>query len=97
MALTPEQQAEAERLFEVLRASTEKDLWAMAELLASKADGDLLGRTEFEVRDRVHRIGARAIESALAGRKKGGIKGAASPAANATAGPASSATRPGDS
>jgi hypothetical protein len=97
MDLTPEQKAEAQRLFETLRASTEKDLWAMAELLASKAGGELLGKTEFEVRDRVHRIGALAIESALAGRKKGGTKGAASRATNAIAGPASSGTKPGDS
>jgi hypothetical protein len=97
MDLTPEQQAEAKRLFEILRASTEKDLWAMAELLASKSDGELLGKTEFEVRDRVHRIGAKAIEGALAGRKKGGTRGAASPAAGATAGPGSTGTRAGDS
>jgi hypothetical protein len=97
MDLTPEQQAAARRLFEVRRASTEQDLRALAELLASKSDGEVLGRTEFEVRDRVHRIGAKAIEGALAGRKKGGTKGAASRAANATAGPASSDTEPGDS
>ena len=97
MDLTPEQQAEAKRLFEVLRASTEQDLWALAELLASKSDGELFGPTEFAVRDRVHRIGAKAIEGALAGRKKGGIRGAASRATNATVGPASSGTKPGDS
>jgi hypothetical protein len=97
MDLTPEQQAEADRLYEHLRATTDRDLRALAELLAAKADGDLLGRTEFEVRDRVHRIGAEAIPSALAGRKKGGIGGAASRAANATGGPGSTGTRPGGS
>mgnify|MGYP003405666832 CR=1 FL=1 len=75
-------------------APTDADLRALAELLAAKADGELLGTTEFEVRDRVHRIGATAIESALAGRKKGGIRGAASRAAGATGGPASSAPVP---
>jgi hypothetical protein len=34
----------------------------------------LLGQTEFEVRDRVHQIGAKAIETALDERKKGGTK-----------------------
>jgi hypothetical protein len=97
MDLTPEQRAEANRLYEHLRKTTDADLRALAELLASKADRDVLGKTEFEVRDRVHQIGAKAIEGALAGRKKGGTRGAASPAAGATAGPASSVTKPGDS
>ena len=95
MDLTPDQQTEARRLYEHLRSAADQDLWALAQLLASKADGDLFGRTEFEVRDRVHRLGARALESALAGRKKGGTGGAASPAAGATGGPGSSGTRPG--
>ena len=49
----------------------------LAELLASKPDRQLLGQTEFEVRDRVHKIGAKALETALDERKKGGIKGPA--------------------
>jgi len=56
LTLTPEQQLEA---------------LAIAELLVSKPDHQLLGPTEFEVRDHVHRIGAVAIEAALEGRKKG--------------------------
>ena len=53
------------------------DLRGLAELLASKPDRQLLGQTEFEVRDRVHKIGAKAIETALDERKKGGTKGPA--------------------
>ena len=44
---------------------------ALARLLAAKADGELLGATEFQVRERVLRPGARALEAALEGRKKG--------------------------
>jgi len=36
-----------------------------------------LGATEFEVRDLVHKIGAKAVETGLNGRKEGGIKGPA--------------------
>jgi hypothetical protein len=97
MDLTPDQRAEADRLYEHLRAAADADLRALAELLASKADGELLGQTEFDVRDRVHRIGATALEGALAGRKKGGTRGAASRAPSATAGPASNDTKPGAS
>ena len=69
--LTPEQQAEAQRIYDALKDAVDSDLRQIAELLASKADGQLLGATEFEVRDRVRPIGAKAVQSALAGRKKG--------------------------
>jgi hypothetical protein len=70
--LTAEQQAEADRIEERLTELVRGDLRELAEHLASKPDGQLLGATEYEVRDRVHHIGARAIEVALAGREKGG-------------------------
>ncbi len=75
--LSPEQDAEAERLFQTLRPILEAELRQMTRLLASKPDDKLLGKTEFEVRDRVHTIGAKAIETALNERKKGATKGPA--------------------
>jgi hypothetical protein len=75
--LTPEQAEEAERIFQSLRQAVDSDLRSLAELLASKPDRRLLGQTEFEVRDQVHKIGAKAIETALNERKKGGTKGPA--------------------
>jgi hypothetical protein len=75
--LTPEQQAEAQRIEGILIESVRDDVRAIAELLASRPDHQLLGKTEYEVRDRVHRIGAKAIETALNGRKKGGTRGPA--------------------
>ena len=75
--LTPEQAAEADRLFQVLRPAVEDEVRRLTQLLASKPDDKLLGKTEFEVRDRVHTIGAKAIETALNERKKGGTKGPA--------------------
>ena len=73
--LTPEQQIEAQRIEGILMELVRDDVRVIAELLASKPDHQLLGKTEYEVRDRVHRIGAKAIETALNGRKKGGTKG----------------------
>ena len=73
--LTPEQADQAERIYQTLRAVSDAELRQIAHLLASKPDHKLLGKTEFEVRDRVHRIGAKAIETALNERKKGGTKG----------------------
>jgi hypothetical protein len=72
--LTPEQEEAAERLFQALRSACDDDLRRLARLLASKPDDKLLGRTEFAVRDRVHAIGAKALEAALNGRKKGDIE-----------------------
>jgi hypothetical protein len=48
----------------------------MAELMASKSTGQLFGQTEFELRDRVHALGAQVLETAADERqKKGGIRG----------------------
>ena len=69
-SLTPEQQAEADRIYQVLRQSTDADLRQMAQLLAAKADGELFGATEFQVRDRALQIAAKAFQAALDGREK---------------------------
>lgn len=68
--LTPEQEAEAQALFARLKSAFEQEAWQMARLLASKEDRQLLGGTEFEVRERVHRLGAQVVESMLRERKK---------------------------
>jgi hypothetical protein len=81
--LTPEQEAEARRIYEALRSTADADLMALARLLAAKPDAELLGATEFQIRDRVLGIGARALEAALDGRKKGGTKAPAAPARTA--------------
>jgi hypothetical protein len=72
--LTPEQQDEAQQIERILMESVRNEIRSIAELLASKPDRQLLGQTEFEVRDLVHKIGAKAIETALDERKKGGTK-----------------------
>jgi hypothetical protein len=77
MDLTAEQKAEAQRLFEALQGPFLDEARRLAELLASKPDAQLLGKTEFEVRDAVHRLGATALQTALQGRKKGGTRGRA--------------------
>lgn len=75
--LTAEQQAEADRIEQRLLELVRGDLRELAEHLASKPGDRPLGTTEYEVRDRVHKIGARALEAALAGREKGATAGPA--------------------
>ena len=72
--LTSEQEQAADRLYQTLRSACDDELRRIARLLASKPDDQLLGRAEFEVRDRVHAIGAKAIEAALNERKKGATR-----------------------
>ena len=72
--LTPEQEALAQRLFEAMQQAFLDEARQLARLLASKDEAHLLGKTEFEVRDSVHRLGANALQTALNERKKGGIK-----------------------
>jgi hypothetical protein len=66
----PEQEAEAQRLFELLQQPFLDEVRRLARLLASKPDDRLLGPTEFEVRDAVHRLGARALDGRPANSRK---------------------------
>jgi hypothetical protein len=88
--LTPEQQIEADRIRQSLLDASAEDLRELAELLATKNDSNIFGATEFVVRDIVHRIGAKAIQTALEGRKKGGTTDPAAPAPTADTTPSSS-------
>ena len=90
--LTAEQQAEADRIRDALLAASADDIRELAELLATKDDTDIFGATEFAVRGIVQRIGAKAIQSALSGRKKGGTTGPAVLAPTATRPPSSNGT-----
>lgn len=52
-------------------AAAEAD--AVAQLLAESADCELLGKTEFALRDAVHRLGARTLQEAANERVKKGV------------------------
>ena len=78
--LTVEQEAEAQRIADIVVGRTRLEVLQMARLLASRKNSEFFGQTEFSIRDAVHRIGAVTIETALEERKKKGIKDAASPA-----------------
>lgn len=93
--LTPDQQADADRIHAALLSAAASDLRQLAELLAARDDRTMFGAAEFAVRDIVLRVGAKAIEAALAERKKGGTTGPAGPARGAPKPPSSSAGRPG--
>jgi hypothetical protein len=61
-----------QRLYERLRPLFDEECQRMAKALAS---GPLFGAKEFELRDQVHGLGAKALEVAADERqKKGGIR-----------------------
>jgi hypothetical protein len=76
-ALTPEQEAEAQRLAEIIGRKAQEEALQMARVLVSKSDAEIFGKTEYELRDSAHRVAAHALETALSERKKGGTKGRA--------------------
>jgi hypothetical protein len=92
--LTPEQEAEAQTLCQRLKSAFEREALQLARLLASKDDRHLLGGTEFEVRDHVHRLGAQVLEAVLQERKKKGTRERVPPVRTARRVPAVSATAP---
>ncbi len=74
--LNEEQEAEAQRIYERLEGAFDQERMRMARLLASKGNHELFGQTEYELRDRVHDLGARVLEAAAGERqKKGRIRG----------------------
>jgi hypothetical protein len=77
LTLTPGQEAEAQRIAAIIVRKAQEEALNMARIMASKADAQLLGATEFQIRDRAHKFAAYAIETALNERKKGGTKGPA--------------------
>jgi hypothetical protein len=74
---TPEQEAQAQRLAALILQKAQEETLPMARLLGSKPDRQLLGATEFEIRDHAHRWAAHALQTALNERKTGGTTGAA--------------------
>jgi len=73
---TTEERTEVERIKEVVMKAIEGDVTEIARLMASKGNGELFGKTEFDLRDLVHRLGRNALEATVNDRKKGGTKAA---------------------
>ncbi len=89
--LSPELEAKAQELVARLRPEAENELLALARLLVSKEERELFGETEFQARDIVHRIGAKAYEMHLAQKKTATrVQGSSVPTVNK--GPSSKAT-----
>ncbi len=58
------------RIYELLGECFEQERKRVAKLLAGTDDSNLLGQTEFDLRDRVHALGAKALEAVANERQK---------------------------
>jgi hypothetical protein len=67
--LTAEQEAEAQKLTVQITEAIADDVLRMARLLVSKDVRHTFGSTELQLRDIVHRIGAKVLETSLADKK----------------------------
>jgi hypothetical protein len=76
VVLTTDQEAEAERIYALIKAKVDGQVREMARLMASKKTCEILGPGEFQLRDRLNEFGAGVVEAALNERvKKGGLSG----------------------
>lgn len=88
---TPEQLAAAAALHVGMMEAIGDDLAALSALLATKTDATMFGATEFQVRDLVHAIGAKALQAAADAQKKRATTAAPEPAPLAANRPSSNA------
>jgi hypothetical protein len=71
--LSAEQEALAQRVYQKLRAKMDDELLAMARLMASKADHEIFGPGEFELRDKLNEVGATILAESANERAKKGV------------------------
>ena len=67
--LSEEQEREAKLLEAKIRVAVDKEIADLARLLVSKSQSNLFGETEFQVRDLVLRVGAKAFQEHLREKK----------------------------
>jgi hypothetical protein len=69
LSLSAEQEAEAQALAQRIRELADEEFVQMARLLVSKPDREIFGDTEFELRDIVLKLGAKALQERLRQKK----------------------------
>ena len=71
--LSREQEELAQRIYQRLRTKMDEELLAMARLMASKADHEIFGPGEFELRDKLNAVGATIVAESANERAKKGV------------------------
>jgi hypothetical protein len=68
-SLSAQKEAEAQVLAQRIRELADEELVQMARLLVSKPDREIFGDTEFQLRDMLLKVGAKALEEHLRQKK----------------------------
>jgi len=71
--LSAEQEELAQRVYERIRGKADEELLAMVRLMMSKADHEIFGPGEFELRDKLNEFGATIVAEAANERAKKGV------------------------
>jgi len=71
--LSAEQEAEAQRIYDRIKDKMNEELLGMVRHMASKADHEIFGVGEFELRDKLNEFGAKLLEEAANERAKKGV------------------------
>ena len=75
VVLTADQEAEAERIYGLIKSKVDEQVREMARLMASKKTSEMLGPGEFQLRDRLNEVGVGVLEAARNERAKKGVPG----------------------
>lgn len=73
-SLSPEQEVQAQELAQAVAQAAYSDLLAIARLLVASDPASLFGDTEFQIRDRILGLAAKAYQQHL-GQKKTATRG----------------------
>ena len=73
--LTQEQEELAQRIYQRIEGQMKEELLAMVRLMASKADHEIFGKGEFELRNKLNQVGATIVAEAANERSKKGVPG----------------------
>lgn len=68
-ALSADKEAEAQALAQRMRELADEEFLQMARLLVGKPDREIFGETEFQLRDILLKIGAKALQEHLRQKK----------------------------
>ena len=69
VTLSVEKEAEAQALAQRIHDLADEEILRMARLLVSKPEREIFGDTEFQLRDMVLKVGAKALEERLRQKK----------------------------
>lgn len=73
--LSPEQEEEAQRIFQKIKDKVNEELLDMVRHMVGKPVHEIFGAGEFELRDKLNEVGAKLLQESANERAKKGVPG----------------------